>query len=200
MIVWLSADDDFLRIHSAFGYAIGVLILFRIVWSILGPKYSLLKDLNFDMKKAIVFSKNVFTSEEKHLGHNPAASIIMTLIVIITLLISVTGILALGEQEAKGLFSSLSTTFLKDLELFEELHELIANLLLVLIVMHLAGIFMDKLIHSKDETLKSIITGYKNITGESVKLTLVQKIIAAIFAIATVLIIILTFSGLSILY
>lgn len=28
IIVWLSADDDFLQIHSAFGYTITVLIIF----------------------------------------------------------------------------------------------------------------------------------------------------------------------------
>jgi len=200
LVAWISADDDFLQIHSAVGYALIVLALFRLLWAGMGPKYSHFRDLNFNLIKAVDFSKNVFTSKEKHLGHNPAASLVMSLIIIVTLIISVTGILTLGAQEAKGVFSSLNQTFLKDWELFEGIHELTANLLLVFIFMHLAGVASDKLLHGKDETLNSIITGYKNIKGESIKLNLLQKILFIIFFVITILIIYFTFTGLAFLY
>lgn len=201
IIAWLSADDDFLQIHSAFGYAIGALILFRFIWGIIGPKYSHFRDFNFSIKKAIEFSKNILThNNKKYLGHNPAASLTLFFMLILIGLIVFSGTLALGEQEAKGIFSGLNNTFFKKLEFFESLHEVLANTLLLFIFIHLSGVLVDTLLHKKDQTLKSIITGYKHIRGENIKTNLFQNTIALLFFIITVVLIYYTFSNGTILY
>jgi len=200
-IAWISADDDYLQLHSAFGYAIGVLIIFRLIWGLIGPKYSNFRDFNFSIKKAIDFSKNVLSqSSEKHVGHNPAAALVLFSLLIIIFIVVITGVLTLGAQDAKGVFSSLHDTFFKDLELFEELHEIFANIMLAFIAMHLAGLLTDWVLHKKDETLKSILTGYKRIDGESSKINIFQSIIAIIFFILTSLTFYFTFANISYFY
>lgn len=202
LIAWLSADDDFLQIHSAVGYAIAVLLIFRLLWGIIGPQYSKFKDFNFKMSEALTFARSIFTfnGSKKYLGHNPAASILMFMMIIILSLIVLTGILDLGIQEGKGFFAFLHQTSIGKLELFEELHEIFANILLLFIVMHLAGILTDKLLHSEDKTLQSMMTGYKHIKGQDIKLNLFQILISFVFFILTFLIIYFTFTNLPFLY
>ena len=60
-------------------------------------------------------------------------------------------------------------------EFFKEAHEITANLFLALVLLHLLGVVVDLVFHSKNETLKSIFTGYKNIESINVKLNGFQK-------------------------
>lgn len=200
IISWMSADDDYLQIHSAFGYAIGVLIIYRFVWGIIGPKYSHFRDFNFSIKKAIDFSNNILFNEKKYLGHNPAASIVLFYMLVIILITVLSGVLTLGEQEEKGVFSSLHSTFFKDFELLEALHELFANFMLAFIFIHLMGILIDRLLHKEDETVKSILTGYKKIAGQNAKINLYQYFISIAFFILSILVIYFTFSNTGFLY
>jgi len=200
IIAWISADDDYLQIHSAFGYAIGVLILFRLTWGVIGPKYSHFKDFNFSIKKAFDFSKNVFNNHEKHLGHNPAASLVLFTLLIVILFIVITGVLALGAQDAKGVFASLNLTSFKELELFEELHEISANVMLVLIGAHLSGLLLDWFFHKEEGTLLSIVKGSKNIKGEDAKINFFQAIIAFLFFVLMLMSLYFTFTNLPLLY
>ena len=66
------------------------------------------------------------------------------------------------------------------MELFEEIHEFLGTVLWFLIAAHIGGVLLDRLLHSGDGTLPSILYGYKNIEGESTKLTLFQKAVALI--------------------
>jgi len=201
IIAWISADDDYLQIHSAFGYATGVLIVFRLTWGIIGPKYSHFRDFNFNIQKAIDFSKNVFThNNKKYLGHNPAAALVLFSLLIVILLIVISGVLTLGAQESKGIFSSLGSTMFKDMELFEGIHEFLSNFMLLLIFMHLAGILTDRLLHKEDETTKSILSGYKRIQGINTKINIFQSSIAIVFLIFTVLALYYTFVSNTFLY
>ena len=200
IITWISADGDYLQIHSAFGYAIGVLILFRLIWGLMGPKYSHFKDFNFSIKKALAFSKNFFNNHEKHLGHNPAASLILFILLIVILFIVLTGVLALGAQEAKGVFASLNLTSFKELKLFEDIHEIAANTMLVLICAHLAGLLMDWFFHKEEGTLLSIVKGSKNIKGEDAKMNFFQAIIAFLFFVLMLFSLYFTFANLPLLY
>ncbi len=36
----LAEEEELLNYHSAVGYMVGILILFRIIWGFAGPKYS----------------------------------------------------------------------------------------------------------------------------------------------------------------
>jgi len=66
-------------------------------------------------------------------------------------------------------------------ETFEEVHEILANLFLVLVVLHLIGLATDAAFHPKAQTLKSMISGYKNLTAEHTELNTGQKIFTAIW-------------------
>lgn len=182
LLAFLTEDDDLLNYHALMGYAILILLTFRFFWGYLGPKYSKFKDFPMSMGEVKEFIANIFNSEHRYVGHNPLASYVMIGILVVVFLTIITGVLTLGIQEGKGLLSSLNSTFFKEMELFEEIHEFLSGVLIALIVMHILGVLSDRLLHSKHKTLESIFNGYKvTKEQEGIRLNIFQKLLAAIF-------------------
>ncbi|WP_345972154.1 cytochrome b/b6 domain-containing protein [Sulfurimonas diazotrophicus] len=176
---YLSAEEEsWLLWHAAFGFAVGALLLFRIVWGFWGPEHSRFADFDLKLSSLKTYMLTLLNSHKTYAGHNPAASFAVIGIIAVTLLLVLTGLLTYGVQENRGLFAFLHGTFFKKMELFEELHELLGALLYLLIGAHIAGVFLDRLLHPSHGTLRSIVSGYKPIEGRSVKLTFFQKAIA----------------------
>lgn len=172
--------DELLTLHVAFGSSIGVLILYRIVWAFMGPKYSRYRDLPLNIKELLEYLLYLFNPKKKYIGHNPAASFTMVGIIIVLILLGITGFLTYGIQENRGLFAFLHSSFFRDMELFEEIHEFLGVCLWFLIAAHVGGVLLDLLLHKQDGTLQSIFKGDKNFEGESARLTFFQKIVAFI--------------------
>ncbi len=172
--------DDLLTLHVALGASLGILLLYRVIWGVIGPKYSLFSDFNLNITALKEYLFSLSDPKKKYIGHNPAASYAMVSIIIVMLLLVITGLLTYGAQENRGIFAFLHDTFFKDMELFEEIHEFLGTVLWFLIAAHIGGVLLDRLLHSGDGTLPSILYGYKNIEGESTKLTLFQKAVALI--------------------
>jgi cytochrome b len=173
-----SEEDSWLLWHAAFGFAAGVLVLFRIVWGFWGPEHSRFAD--FDLKPASLkrYLLTLFTSKQTYTGHNPAAGFAVIGIIAVTLLLVLTGMLTYGIQENRGVFAFLHDTFFRKMELFEEVHEALGTLLYLLIGSHVSGVLLDRLLHPSHGTLRSIVSGYKPFEGKSVRLTLFQKAVA----------------------
>lgn len=173
----LGEEEELLSVHSAVGYAVGILIVFRIIWGIAGPKYSRFRDFPVGISSLKSFISDMKGSKNQSPGHNPAASLIMLGIIFFTLLIVVSGTLLLAS-EGQGFFSSFSIGMSSDS--LKEVHEIAVYIVIGLVIVHLLGNLVDFIFHKETGTLQSIFTGYKNIEGESVKLTSFQKILAAI--------------------
>ncbi len=196
LIAFVTAEwDDLLTLHAAFGSAIGVLILYRVVWGLIGPKYSRFSDLSlsFVALKSYLFS--LFAPTKTYVGHNPAASFAMVGIIVVTLLLTVTGLLTYGVQENRGIFAFLHNSFFREMEFFEEIHEFLGTLLWLLIGAHVGGVLLDRLLHAKERTLTSIIDGHKNMEGESAELTLFQKAVALIGIALSLFVLVYALSG-----
>lgn len=180
LLAFLTGDEDrLLDYHAVIGYGILILLIFRFFWGYFGPKYSLFKDFPTGKQKAKYFLEHMFEDDQKYIGHNPLASYVMFAMLFVAFLTIVTGILAFGIQEGKGILSSLNSSFFKEMKLFKEIHEILSSLFIALIAAHVGGVLVDRLLHKKHETLNSIFTGYKvTQNDESIKLNIYQKIFA----------------------
>lgn len=180
LLAFISADEErWLNYHAVIGYAVLILLIFRAGWGLFGPKYSLFKDFPIGKQKAKEFLENIFDDKQKYIGHNPMASYVMIAMLLVAFLTVVTGILAFGIQEGKGILSSLNSSFFKEMKLFKEIHEILSTLFIALIAAHIGGVLVDRLLHKKHETLNSIFTGYKvTQENESIKLKIYQKVFA----------------------
>lgn len=186
-LAFLTEDDDWITYHVAIGYALLILILFRITWGIFGPKYSKFTDFTLSISKSKEYLKNILDTKQKFIGHNPLASFVMLSMLLVIFFTIISGVLTLGIQEGKGILSFLNSDFFKEMDLFEDVHELFANLLLFLIGLHLVGVFSDKLLHPKHKTLNSIFTGFKSTKENmSIQLNIYQELIAFFFFVSLI--------------
>jgi len=182
LAAFITGDEDrLLNYHAIIGYSLLILLAFRIIWGLIGPKHSRFKDFPIGIENAKEFLSNIFQKDQKYIGHNPMASYVMIGMFIICFIVIVTGIFAFGIQEGKGLLSSLNSSFFKEMELFEETHEFFSGLFIAFIAAHVLGVLSDRVLHKKYETLSSIFTGYKvSKNNEGIKLNIAQKLFSFI--------------------
>lgn len=173
----VSEEEELLHLHSSFGYVVGILLIFRIIWGFAGPKYSRFSDFPISFTALKSFLTDMKKSKSHSPGHNPAASLVMLGIILLGLAIVVSGSLLLASK-GQGFFSSVSIGLSS--HTLKEIHEISVNLVIALVILHLLGNLVDFISNRKAGTLQSMFTGYKNIEGESTQLNTFQKIIATI--------------------
>ena len=153
---WLTSESDAQRmIHYAFGYSACALVLFRIVWGIVGTRYARFAQFikgpteTIDHIKALLIGRH-----PSELGHNPAGALVMIALMLLVLLIGLTGYLSVKE-------------FLGDF--MSEAHEVTANLAIWLVIIHIvAAVVMSFL--QRENLIKSMVTGKKQGTpGQAIR-------------------------------
>lgn len=146
-VAWITADewDD---LHIWAGYAAAGLIAFRLVWGLIGPRYARFTQFLRAPGTVAAYLKDLAGGRERrYLGHNPAgAAMILALIV------------SLAALCLTGWMYTLDTFWGE--EWVEELHEVLANLLLVLVGLHVAGVVLASLKHHEN-LVRAMITGRK---------------------------------------
>ena len=160
--------------HVAIGYTLALLFAFRILWGLMDVKYSKFKDFNFKLGDLKEYMFSIFGTKKEYIGHNPASSYAIVLMIALTFLAVVTGALAYGVKEGMGIFSFMNHTLFRDMKLFKEVHELFANVLMFVIGAHIAGVLLDKILH-RSPALQSMIDGMKPSDEEGLRLSLFQK-------------------------
>ena len=182
VIAFLSAEfDSFFAIHVASGVSLAILIAFRVVFGFLDIRYSKFKDFSLSKDELKSYLFNLF-NKKRYVGHNPASSYVILSILATIFLAVISGFLLYGF-EGNGILSFLENSFFA--EIAEEIHELFANLALLFIGLHIAGVLFDKFI-SRGDSFDSIITGYKRVEAEDVELKITHKLIAVIFLLSSI--------------
>lgn len=179
----VAEEEELLNIHSSIGYAVGILLIFRIIWGFAGPKYSRFSDFPVGITALKSFFADMKASKSKSPGHNPAASLVILGIILLGLVIVVSGALLLASK-GQGFFSSVSVGVSS--KTLKGIHEIAVNVVIALVIFHLLGNLVDFIFNKKVGTLQSMFTGYKSIEGESVKLSSFQKILATVGIVSAI--------------
>lgn len=180
-----SEFDNLLSYHAIIGYSVGLLFLFRIIWGFMDVRYSKFKDFNFSLKDLAEYMFNIFGEKKEYVGHNPASSWAIVAMIVLGLFSVLSGIVVYGTQEGMGILSFLNHSIFKKMELFEEVHEFFTTAFMFVIFAHIAGVFLDKVLH-KSRAVESMIDGYKQSDAKSLELTLFQKIFGIVWIAITV--------------
>ncbi len=189
LFLFLTGDEDsFIKLHVALGVSVGVLVLFRIIFGYMNVKYSSFKDFHLTIKDVLDHLANIFKAKS-YLGHNPLAGFLMVFILLFILASAVTGLLAYGAEEGRGIFSFLNSSWFGEMEFFEDLHEVISNSILFLLLGHLAGIIFDLIFH-KGKAFYSIFHGYKSGQGNNVKLSWGNSLFGFIWFLLAIIVLI----------
>lgn len=141
-------DDDsaLYAYHMLSGILMSVLVVLRILWGFIGTRYSRFSTFMLSLKSLLDYSSAlVFGKTKKYMNHNPASSYAAIIMFCFTLALLVTGLL-------------MSNHIYKDF--FEEVHELVANGFLIIVLLHIAGVLFHHLRH-RDGILWTMISGRK---------------------------------------
>ena len=142
-VAFLSSEEDsaFAGWHIAAGWVAAVLIVFRLVWGLIGGEHS--RFVNFIRpSRALAHLKGLASGRvERTVGHNPAGGLAVLLLIGSIAAVVATGWLA---QQGGG----------------EDLHEGLAWFLLGLIGVHIAAVFATSLL-SRENLIRSMVTGRK---------------------------------------
>ncbi|MBU0655651.1 MAG: cytochrome b/b6 domain-containing protein [Gammaproteobacteria bacterium] len=151
---YLTAESERYRdIHLALGYLLLGMIAFRLVWGFVGTAYARFAAFVFKPAEVVGYVRSLLGSHpQHHVGHNPAGGVAIFLLLALGVLISVSGL---------GLYWEFG-----DEDIFEELHEIAANLMLLVVFVHVAGVLVSSVLH-KENLVRSMLTGYKTADAEA---------------------------------
>lgn len=159
-VAWITGDSDTYRdLHVFVGYLMLGLLGFRLLWGLIGSRYARFASFRFGPIQAIRYAQDALMRRAPHyIGHNPAGSWAVYLLLALGLLVGVTGILVLGGEEQHGVAAGI--THFGGGETLKELHEDLAYFMLGAVIIHLFGVAAESWLHRENLT-KAMLTGRK---------------------------------------
>jgi cytochrome b len=148
-----------LDVHVWAGWGIGALLVFRIVWGLLGSEHALFRRFPLSSRAVLGHAAEILRLRgRRHPGHTPLGSVMVAALLTMLLALVVTGIVVLGGQEKEGPlagFLSFATGHGA-----KEIHEALAIILLVLVGLHVAGVLVESLL-TRENLIRAMLDGRK---------------------------------------
>lgn len=143
-----TVDDEspIFSYHMLAGLLLAFTVLLRILWGFFGTKHSRFRSFALHPKDLVAYFTGLLSGDKrKWAGHNPASSWATLAMLAISLGLGITGyLMASGQKEE-----------------VEDVHELLANGFLVVVLMHVAGVVLHALRH-RDGIAMTMIDGTKS--------------------------------------
>lgn len=179
-VAYLSGDEEN-DLHIYSGYLILGLIAFRLLWGIVGSRYARFSDFVYSPKSIITYIRDIVAGQPKrYLGHNPAGGAMIVALLLSLVVVTYSGLKVYAIEEGAGPLALQTTevSFIKSAyadddenehnrhdedeeeEFWEEIHEVSANFIVFLVVLHIAGVIVSGRLHNEN-LVKAMITGNK---------------------------------------
>lgn len=143
---WVTAEET-TRLHELLGYAIVALVGLRLAWGAVGPRYARFDSFVRGPGTVGHYLKDVVHGRaRRYLGHNPAGAAMILALVAGLLTVAGTG----WAMTVPGFGG----------EALEEVHEVAASLMLVLVAGHVLGVVASSFAH-KENLVVAMFTGRK---------------------------------------
>lgn len=147
-VVAYATGDEVERVHIAAGYTIGALIAIRIVWGFVGPRHARFANFVRSPRNVLGYLRDAaLLRAPRYLGHNPAGGAM-----IIALLMAIAGTCTTGIMMTTDAFWGAKWV--------EAVHEILANLTVGLIVVHVVGVIIASFEH-RENLVVAMFTGRK---------------------------------------
>jgi len=145
---FLTAESERYRdVHVMLGYTMLGLVAFLLVWGLVGTRYARFWSFAFGPRSVLIYLKSLFTRSPQHyLGHNPAGSWAIYALLVLSLLAGASGYATYNDIGGHWM---------------ENLHEALANTLLGVVFVHIAGVLVSSLLH-RENLVRSMLNGYKS--------------------------------------
>lgn len=133
-------------LHAMLGYTAAGLVVFRLLWGVLGTRYARFASLPLAPRAVVEYLRSLPSASPRHyLGHNPAGSWAIVLLLALLLAVAGSGWPVLVERGPKWL---------------EEVHEALASVVLALVLVHVAAVVLSSALH-RENLLRAMVDGFK---------------------------------------
>lgn len=149
---WLTSESERWRVaHMTFGYTMAGLVAFRLAWGLFGTRYARFASFVRGPRAVARYLRSLARGEpEHHVGHNPAGAVAIVALLVMIVLLTVSGLAAADLVAAEWL---------------SDAHEGIANAMLAVVGVHLAGVLAGSVLH-RENLVGSMISGRKPVAPE----------------------------------
>jgi cytochrome b len=172
-IAWLTAEE-LQPVHEIAGYAVAGLVAFRLIWGLVGSRYARFTQFLRGPAATLAYLGDMARGRERrYLGHNPAGAAM-----IVALLVTLSGTAFTGwlmeEPSRVAMLPDLSQIVAPahadndgDKDEYgeaegplKEVHETLANLMLLLVALHVGGVVLASFRHHEN-LARAMVTGDK---------------------------------------
>ena len=173
-IAWLTADE-LQPVHELAGYTVAGLVAFRVIWGFVGSRYARFAQFLAGPAATLGYMADTLKGQERrYLGHNPAGAMM-----IVAILFTLSGTAFTGwlmKEPARtamlpGLPQIVAPAQADDdgdeyrggdeaEGPLKEVHEALANLMLLLVALHVGGVVLASLRH-QENLARAMLTGDK---------------------------------------
>ncbi|WJW74303.1 cytochrome b/b6 domain-containing protein [Thiohalobacter sp. IOR34] len=102
-LAWLLRSDQTLHLHLLAGYLFSALLLFRLLWGVIGGRHARFRDFLYGPGAVLDYLKALLRGRaRRHPGHNPAGSWAVFAMLGLGILIGITGLLTLARILHQG--------------------------------------------------------------------------------------------------
>lgn len=147
-----SESEKWRDIHVFAGYSLAGLIAFRLLWGFVGGAHARFADFLPTPAKLVAYLKSLLAGRPQlYVGHNPAGAVAIFLLLAGGLVVAASGYATYNEFGG---------------HFMEEVHEVAANGMMALVIIHLAGVVVSSWLHHEN-LVKAMITGRKQAHHEN---------------------------------
>ena len=162
-----NVDDEspIFSYHMFAGLMLGFIVSLRLLWGVIGTKYARFSSFALHPSDLAYYIKGVLIgSKKKWPGHNPASSWAAIIMFALAIALGITGLLMTSG----------------DKEIYEDVHEILANAFLITVLLHIAGVILHAFRH-QDAIILSMIDGKKQNDMDTNSIKTTSPIFATIF-------------------
>ncbi len=147
VICLLTGEDEGLvfAIHAYAGFVILMLLFFRAGWGIIGSRHSRFADFIYSWSTTWRYALSFLRFKpQRYVGANPLGGWMVILMLVVLTGTTLSGILMVTRGAGW----------------LEDIHEALGSFMQILVFVHIAGVFVDRLL-TGEKIIKAMITGHK---------------------------------------
>lgn len=156
-----STGEELRPVHVYAGYSVFGIVVFRAVWGFIGPSPARFVDLLRPWAAVRAhFLSLMRLAPDRYLGHTPAGGWMVAMLLFALLATALSGVVLDNVQQSAMAQASVLEGEGEQFEFLEEIHEFFANLALLLVGFHIAGVVVESLL-TGENLPKAMLTGRK---------------------------------------
>jgi len=183
-------EDDLLSLHAWAGYLVGGVVVLRVVWGIIGTRHARFADFIYRPRTVISYFRDLLAFRaRRYIGHSPAGGAMIIVLLVMLAATVYSGLMVYALENNRGPLAAFAwhapvqaiPAALADDdgadddndkngdeaeddedrgEFWEELHEVLSNITLALVFLHIGGVVFVSFAH-RENLVRSMITGDK---------------------------------------